>query len=272
MLVENVRRAITVAKKNDWDVVISSHLPIFKSNYIDSRLDFDHLQAQHIDDRLAKFLINYSPFMTSGTMVTNLVTGTLTYSPESILTQIIHGIEHSSSSSEYVILWEHDVMYPEGYAERMVEELDKGHDYAVYRDHLFMDRDGFFKPGVHFWHLSRYAAKKDVLQSHFTQKIELEQYEILEPVPKGHTTGEEAMEDIVDDCPVVDGEHPVLDIRHGANASGQIIVDAHMDTDTYWGDAENFKKFFEDREYDSFLTSKPEVGYGLFTISSADIW
>lgn len=271
MLKESLCRAVSVAKNMGWELIISSHLPIFTDSYRDCRLDFDHLAWSEIDARFGSFLLTQSPSLSSSDGVENFVTGVLSYSPESILTQIVHAIEHSSPDTDAVFLWEHDVLYPNGYVQSMIKAIEGGADYALYHDHIFLDTEGFFRPGVHFWHLSRYAAKKDVLKDHFARKIELNRYEILEPVPIGHTTGEESPSDIVDNVKIVHGD-PVVDIRHGGNASGQILVDTHTDGDPLWGDASAYAGLFDDKEYEHLLTSKPAIGYGLFTISSSEIW
>ena len=96
----------------------------------------------------------------------------------------------------------------------------------------------------------------------FGSKIELEDYEILEPVLDG-LGDESGVDPDSDNYTVVDGP-PVMDIRHGANASGQILVDDHRDSYDYWGDADQYIKLIMDSSYIDYVTSKPEVGYGLF--------
>jgi len=251
---------------------VSSHVPLMTDRVADCSAAFSHLAWHGVDSRFSKFLNTQAPFFKPKPRQRNVVTGILSYSPETILTQIVHGIRQSSSKTGCILLWEHDVLYPEDYVEKMCASLERA-AFAVYEDHLFLDDEGYFKPDTHFWHLSRYGARKADLAAHFHRKIVQGDYNVLEPVPEGHENGEESSLDIVENFEMVGGD-PVLDIRHGANASGQIIVDEHADRHPYWGKLKKngLPELFEDAEYREFLESKPMIGYGLFTIKSSEIW
>jgi len=258
--------AMAVACKNDWKLIVSSHLPLFEET-IDCRVDFHHLVNDEPDPDILAYLDSWSGRRRSipDECVQNYVTGILSYSSETILTQIVHAID-MAGDTDAVLLWEHDVLYPPDYAERMVESIRKGNDFAVYSDHMFMDDEGFFKHGTHFWHLSRYGGTPQAMKSHFELKIALGNYSLLEPVPRGQETGEESESDIIDSFEILEGS-PVVDIKHGSNASGQILVDGHFDEFPGWGLFSDFEYLVNEKEYVDFVNSKPEMGYGLFTIS-----
>jgi hypothetical protein len=251
-----------VAVRKGWNLVVSSHLPILEE-YVDCGVDFHHLSCPPTDPRNVEFLDTWEDYSKMSPMgkTVNYVTGVLSYSFETILTQITHAIS-MAPDTDAVLLWEHDVLYPDGYADAMVDALSKGSDYAVYRDHQFLDYDGFFKPGMHFWYLSRYAARKDAIMNCFLSKIELGNYDILEPVLEGLDGGENSDSDS-DNYRIVNGV-PVIDVRHGGNASGQILVDKHCSRLPHWGGAGEYINIMMDDDYIKYVNSKPEVGYGLF--------
>jgi len=263
LVVKVVRDAMRTAEKNGWNMVLSSHLPIL-SSHEDCRSDFKSIRCDSPEDRDAVFLDTWSgkEIAPIGSSV-NLVTGILKYSFESILSQITHAISRFPDT-EAVVLWEHDVIYPQGYAESMVKALSKG-DYAVYRDNVFLDDEGFFSTGMQFWYLSRYAARKSPLMECFGGKMESRDFENLEPVLDG-LVGERGENFDSDSYKIVEGP-PVIDVRHGANASGQIIVDRHSRKNSHWGKSDKYVKLIMDKDYIDYVTSKPEVGYGLFISS-----
>jgi hypothetical protein len=272
LLRHTLSRASETADKIGAELLVSSHVPLMTSEVSDCSGAFGHLAWRDVDPRFAGFLETQEPFLDPGPRQCNVVTGILSYSPETILTQIIHGIQQSSARTDCVLLWEHDVLYPEGYVETMCEALEDS-DFAIYEDHLFLDAEGYFKPQTHFWHLSRYGAKKHALAFHFHRKVVQSNYGVLEPVPAGQGNGEETELDIVESFRICGGD-PVLDVRHGANASGQILVDEHSDRHPCWGKLKKngLPELLEDPDYDAFLESKPMIGYGLFTIKSSEVW
>ena len=188
-----------------------------------------------------------------------VVTGRLRYSPETIAHQIVHAIRRTNVDK--IILMEHDVLYPENYIPLMSAALD-GADFALYDKYLFMDGDGFFGTDMEFRHLSRYAARREALEEFFMSKIEEDRFSILEPVFTQHFSGDPDA-DMVHGV-VVSGDAPVLDIKHGANAAGQIIVGEHRLMDDYWGFHPKYLSLFDDPGYNAFLETDGTLGYGLF--------
>jgi len=234
--------------------------------------EFDGLVNENPESSLAAFMDSFDVSVDLPENAVNFVTGLLNYSPETILTQITHAIKMSHVDSDKpVVLWEHDVMYPDGYIGKVCAPIVEGCDYSLYYDHVFADCDGFYKPSMHFWHLSRYAARISSLYGHFYAKIGLGSTGILEPVPAEFANGDERPGDIVHNYGVVHGA-PVLDIKHGANASGQILVDGRSVYNAVWGDFSRIGCLLADPEYDKFLKSRPDIGYGLFTCKSSDDW
>ncbi len=260
LLNRTLEMAMKTALDNDWNLVVSSHFPMLTES-LDCGVDFHHLRCQSPDRRNVKYLNTWNayPSLVPVGKAKNYVTGILTYSFEAILTQITHAIS-TVPETDIVLLWEHDVIYPDGYAESMVKAIGD-HDYVVYEDYVFLDDEGFFKPGMDFWYLSRYAARKEAIMSCFETKIELENYDILEPILEGLVCPEGDYDS--DNYTKVSGP-PVIDVKHGANASGQILVDNHDSSCDAWGDAKPYIDLIMDKDYIEYVTSRPEVGYGLF--------
>jgi hypothetical protein len=286
LLRRTLREASGAAEAIGGELLVSSHVPLMTNQVSDCSEHFREHAWDDVDPRFKKFLDTVEPCLEPKDHQRNVVTGLLKYSPQAILEQICHGIRQSFAKTDCVLLWEHDVLYPCGYAETMCETLEEtGADFALYGDHLFLDDEGYFKPQAHFWHLSRYGARKHPLAFHFRRKIDIDEMSVLEPVPEGMGNGEEAPCDIVKSFAVTGG-NPVLDVRHGANASGQILVDdiidkngdvvtkSHSDRHPYWGKLKQnrFLGLLEDSDYAEFLASKPMIGYGLFTIKSSEVW
>jgi hypothetical protein len=276
LLQRTLREASEAAEAIGGELMVVSHVPLFEDTAAiqDGASAFGPHAWGSTDPRFRRFLDTVGPCHKPKANERNIVTGILKYSPEAILEQIRYGISHSSPETDCVLLWEHDVLYPCGYAETMCETLEEtGAEFVIYHDHLFLDDEGYFKPETHFWHLSRYGALKQRLALHMGYKVATGEMSVLEPVPKGMGNGDEAPCDIVDSFAITGG-NPVLDIRHGANASGQILVDEHSDRHPYWGKLKKNRllELLDDPDYDEFLQSKPMIGYGLFTIKSSEVW
>jgi len=188
-----------------------------------------------------------------------VVTGRLRYSPETIARQIVHALRRTNLDK--IILMEHDVFYPDDYIPIMSAALDDA-EFALYDNYMFMDPEGFFGTDMEFRHLSRYAARRESFEEFFMSKIEEDRFSILEPVFTQHFTGDPDA-DMVEGV-VVTGEVPVLDIKHGANAAGQILVGKHRLMDDNWGFHPKYLPLFEDPGYETFLGTDATLGYGLF--------
>jgi hypothetical protein len=272
LLKESLRRASAAAGRANYGLIVSSHLPVSNS-YTDCSVDFDGLVNEDPGEALSEFMDVFSVSENLGSHAMNLVTGLLVYSPETIVTQIVHALEVSNIGSHLpVVLWEHDVMYPEEYVGSVSAQIRNGVEFVLYHDHVFADRFGYFKPNMHFWHLSRYSAQKGALYAHFGRKLKMGSTGVLEPVPREFYQGDGDQGNVVDSYAIVRGK-PVLDIKHGANASGQFLIDNHREKDPEWGNCcDSVLQYLLDEEYDTFLERKPDVGYGLFTTSSASDW
>lgn len=271
LLKYNLISAIKEAESNGYGLVVSSHVPI-SDKYVDCSQDFVNVENKNPSASLSDFLDNFDVSIDLPKGTINIVTGVLKYSPETILKQIIHSMDvFEIDRNNPVILFEHDVMYPQGYIEAMSQPIKNGFDYTVYYDHIFANREGFFKSNMHFWHLSRYAAKINSLHNYFSKKLEHGSMGVLEPVPRELNNGESEDIDIVDNYKIINGQ-TVLDFKHGANAAGQFLVDDHYQKDDQWGDFYSYSKLFEDDDYDRFLNSNPSIGYGLFIKDASDEW
>ena len=265
LLHRTLAAASEAAAKADGSLVVSSHIPLFEWNVMDCSAEFSDLACARPDPRFLEFLATVRPFHKPSAKEVNLVTGHLNYSLLAIAKQIVHAASQSVALDPAVILFEHDVLYPENYIGDMREALGAA-EFAVYYDCVFLDCDGFFKPGFQFWHLSRYAAKKLAIISHFGQKIHDRAFQTLEPILAMHRDGDPATaNEIISNYEVCSGP-PVLDIKHGTNASGQLLVDDHYSSFDYWGDLKDngLLQLLDDPEYAKLMAGWPELGWGLF--------
>ena len=67
---------------------------------------------------------------------------------------------------------------------------------------------------------------------------------------------------IFDNYELIVTDIPVLDIKHGTNTSGNMIVDDYFDTHSHWGHKNEILSLIDDN-YNEFVSRKPELGYGL---------
>lgn len=260
LLNETLERMFRTAWRCDCVQIASSHFPI-TPRFVDASND-EFLEPCRRD------LFSFDPCIAEA-YVRNpecgiqtdiaLVTGRLKYSPETIARQIVHALK--KTTCEKIILMEHDVFYPDDYVPLMSAALDEV-PFALYDNFLFMNQDGFFGTDMDFCHLSRYAGRREAMEDFFLSKIEEDRFAILEPVFLEYYSGDPDA-DIVKGT-VVHGEVPVLDIKHGANASGQILVGEHRLMDDYWGFHPKYLPFFDDPAYEAFLKTDATLGYGLF--------
>jgi len=260
LLNATILRMWELAWENDCFSIISSHFPVTPS--------YTDVSGDEFFDPSRKDIFPFDPAI-EGAFVRRpecrvqsdvaVVTGRLAYSPMTIARQIVHALRRISL--EKIILMEHDVFYPPNYIADMSAALDDS-AFALYDNYTFMDCDGFFSTEMEFRHLSRYAAHRADLENFFMSKIEEDRFAILEPVFIDHFRGDPDA-DLVKGV-VVNGAVPVLDVKHGANAAGQILVGRHRLMDDHWGFHPKYLPLFEDQGYDAFLGTDATLGYGLF--------
>jgi len=260
LLNETLSRMFEAAWRHECLQISSSHFPIttcFRDASEDVFLEPCRRGIFNFDPCISEAYVTHPKCRVQTDIA--LVTGRLAYSPETIARQIVHAIR--CTNLDKIILMEHDVLYPADYVPMMSAALDEA-EFAMYDSYLFMDASGFFNTEMEFRHLSRYAARRKTLEEFFMTKIEENRFGILEPVFRQHFCGDPDA-DLVDGV-VVEGGPPVLDVKHGANAAGQIIVGRHQLMDDYWGFHPRYVSLFDDLAYDTFLGTDATLGYGLF--------
>jgi len=260
LLNESLSRVFDMALENDCSVMVSSHYPV-TSHYVDISDDpFLALSREggfEFNELIDQVLASEKCERDN---VDAVVTGRLAYSPATIIRQIIDMLRRTDCDK--VLLMEHDVFYPPNYVADMSAALDDN-EFALYDNYVFIDSEGFFGTDTNFRHLSRYGARCDALEDFFVTKLEDDRFAILEPVLMQFFSGDPD-EDLVKGT-VIDGP-PVLDIKHGANATGQIIVGDHSLMNSEWGFHPHYGYLFDDPIYDAFLSTDPTLGYGLFRL------
>lgn len=264
LLRKTLDAASATAQKAGGNLVVSSHIPILEGAS-DCSADFADLACAEPDSRFMEFLETVRPLRPMAAHEANVVTGHLKYSIVAIARQIVHAAKRGGGPDDPVLLYEHDVLYPENYAMDMCRMLESA-DFAVYHDYVFLDRGGYFKPAYEFWHLSRYAARRQPLVSYYEQRMGSRSFRVLEPQLTLHRDDALAeKKDLISSYELISGP-PVLDIKHGSNAAGQILVDDHYGTYDGWGDLKEngLLELLDDPDYAKLMEGWPELGWGLF--------
>jgi hypothetical protein len=240
------------------ELVIASHFPVL-ADHIDISDQFE----QYADARFDKAIANTSFAIEDDLKgrVRNYVVGQLEQSLDSIIDQIMTIITYAKG--ENILLTEHDVLYPAGYQEAVIDALDS-YDLVVPMNYIYLGQQGFFSCGDKCFMLSRYNAKKHLFKDYFNKIKSLGGVECLEPYLKGHFEDERDPNVALltyDNCTVIETD-PTMDIKHGTNTSGNVIVDDHFSDDDYWGNKNQYLSLI-DEDYENFVGENPSFGYGL---------
>jgi len=254
-----------VIDDEDTELIIVSHYPV-REDWIEKDLPGIKKETHdRLSDAILKTPIDLcSPHVISAeTRVKNIVVGEREYSIETIIAQL--KLAASFATSDNIIIFEHDVLYPENYIDYVVEGLKRA-DVVYWKNSVYFDvNNGFFSPFTVAF--SRYAFKKDA----FLRFIEAKEIDskYFEPRIDGFCESTIGKTNIDKDgfsssCLVLHGED-VLDIHHGMNATGNMVVEEFDDLHHYWGPQEAVASKVDDG-FKSVVKEHPIYNYGLFMI------
>lgn len=137
---------------------------------------------------------------------------------ENIYKQIMAGLKHCTY--ERIFLAEHDVLYPKSHFD--LEPLDK----IIYDSNVYhLNQEGYFKAEpVNF--LSTLVARKEILDRALREKLrELQKTgRVVWAEPHGPNGFER-----------IEGENPIVDIRHNRNLTGMRSAEIYLEVLPPWG-------------------------------------
>ena len=256
LLKATTESAITHAKNNGCELIITSHYPISNS-YIDHPLgptssykpDFDPTTQKFKQSDIYNYIIKDLKVETSCNHIKTFVVGKLHYSYESIYKQILFSLKQCSN--ENIVLMEHDCLYPKGYIEAVKKCLVSYQYHFAYCSfaNCFLSEEGFFDISLRNFLLSSCSGKKDLFQKIFSTKLKLLQenkkYKFeplldIEPQKDRYDKEEVVIEKHLCADKFLDG--PILDIRHQLNSSPNILVreGEYLQEHEYWGNAKQY--------------------------------
>jgi hypothetical protein len=257
ILEKTLKDCVKIVEENsDTELIITSHLPLTKSYD-----DVSGIFSPFLDKRLEEIGVSLEVDIECK-RVHSYVVGNLPHVIPSIVSQILFSLENSLG--ENILMFEHDVFYPDNYFSDVVSELDKGYDFAYYKNAINFCNLGFSQDENSFL-LSRFSGKRESWKNLYKHIKE-----------SGSTSLEPGLEGIKEIVPrdviyfnnysIIEGEVPVLDINHGLNTSGKYINIDSYGVDSYWGNMMNISALF-DSNYMNFINQNRIFKYGLHSVS-----
>lgn len=253
----------------DCDVVVVSHYPVL-NNYIEEDLTrIEKMNHEQFKNVILKNSIVHCDSFCDVSCVTNIVVGERAYSVETLCDQMALGLKYSKADN--VVVMEHDVLYPDSYVDYMSKALDNGTSFCCWKNGVVLSSNGFFEtPG---WVMfSRFAWKKSFLIKYLASMEEFKST-VLEPIIMSASlgnTGEtywdyeayglKAKYTTVEDSTGIGND--VLDVRHGLNSSGNIVVEKYYDEHPKWGN-KNLWSDLVNIEFTDVASEKLSYAYGL---------
>lgn len=239
----------------DTEVIIVSHYPVLDEYSLCKADGFKEKKRYLLEDCIIK-----APFVVKSEVkipIVNLVIGPAEFSIETIYKQML--LAAHSTNANYICIAEHDVFYPENYFKICFGSLSNGIPLCYWKRASLLSVNGFFNI-QDIITLSRFGFDKNLFVRLYEKKLANEKC-LFEPV-LGSADHKDLIDEVVKDyCFIYSND--VLDIKHGANATGQIIVDDFYFSHPYWGDFDKISGLF-DNKYLNSVSKNPSIGYGLF--------
>lgn len=251
-----VRNAIGNLDGNCDNIVIVSQYPVF-SRYI----SIDIPNARHPDEskhsKLSSIILK-TPFLdhlnpSGSDIIVNIVVGEKAYAVETIYYQLLAGLPYCG---DCISIFEHDVLYPHDYLFKSLGAIKQGVDICLWDDNVYLSYNGYFKVPYSYM-FSRFCFSKAFLEYHVRDKMKRGK-SFIEPALKGvfGQSGEPQYENFL----IVNGDD-VMDIKHGFNTGGYVLVDSYYDNHIYWGSKDLYLGLI-DQEYMRATQSNLDCFYG----------
>lgn len=246
LLKHSFLNALKHCKDNNCELIVTSHYPITQS-YTTVFLGNNNLTSNPIYQYIVNLSIPDSEL--EGVNIKNYVVGQLPYSHESIIKQILFSIDKCSSNN--IILFEHDTLYPINYiptVERFLNDYNKDMTYCGFNITL-LNKDGYFNIENGSFVLGTCAFKKNIIKGIYERKLELIKsnkpytFEPLLDIHSVHKRNFYKDEIIVKNHICIDTflkDKCILDIKHNLNTDGMIIGENYHHYHSYWGDDKKY--------------------------------
>ena len=237
ILKTTVAGVIGHAKKNNCELVITSHYPVL-SQHIPEKLPSSNVpnafDIKGNEKSLDKYMVKDLRMDGDG-VATNYVVGPQKRAPKTIFDQIILSMERSHGSN--IVLMEHDCLYPDNYIPVVNDALNDCDFTYCSKNITFVSWKGYFKNLFLDFYLSSCSGNREIMQAIFKAKRDIFKNNIsawFEPILKKHVEdqnsdmvkefGIDKREIIVEDYKCIDDNLgdgvDILDIKHKLNYSG----------------------------------------------------
>lgn len=257
LLLKSLFSILETSKKLGLELVITSQFPLSKNP------EYESICMESSRENIDKFVVwgeffDEKDYPNAKTFVIGRFPRLLT----SLVKQLVYTLKKVNTQN--VIFTEHDVLYPEGYFEAVLEKLNSGSSLVYAANSIMFCRDGFYSiPKSVF--LSKFSGNTKFFLDHFSKKaVNIGCFEpILWGISPISPFAKINPQDICRDFTVLELLNPVLDIKHGLNTSGHYIVSKYQDSNSYWGSKDEILKLISNEELEKFFVENPNILIGL---------
>lgn len=253
VLIKTLNNAIRSAENIGAELIITSHYPVasWAKNVSE---EYGEVDGRY-DGAIAR-----GDFIKKRDFVKCYTVGPQPQELRSIVKQIVFSIKESCAENFY--MHEHDVFYPQNYFKYMSRGLED-HEIVVSLSYKFVDIEGYFSTGsMNNFALSRFAGKRDVLLEIYEERL-IKDFTIIEPLLSGHMA--EDCSRVIENYKIFEGFDPVIEMRHGVNSSGDLLIDERNSYNYYWGEHTVFSDLIDD-DYKKFVEKNPNSAYGIINL------
>ena len=261
LLLKTLSTILETSKKLNLDLVITSQFPLSKNPV------YENICMESSQEKIDKFVV-WGEFFDEKDYpnVKTFVIGRFPRLLTSLVKQLVYTLK--KVKTENVIFTEHDILYPEGYFEAILEKLNSGSKIIYADNYVFFCRDGFYSISKAVC-LSRFSGNTKFFLDFFGRRTnKLERFEpILPGISLVPPFSKVDSQDVCQNYVILGFPNPVLDIKHGLNTVGCHIVNKCEDSNPYWGSRSEIIKLISDEELEKFIRENPHVLVGLDTLT-----
>lgn len=257
LLLKSLFSILETSKKLGLELVITSQFPLSKNPV------YENICMESSQENVDKFVI-WGEFFDEKDYpnVKTFVIGRFPRLLTSLVRQLVYTLKKVNTQN--VIFTEHDVLYPEGYFETVLEKLNSGSSLVYATNSIMFCRDGFYSVPKSVC-LSRFSGNTNFFINHFNKRMR--GMENFEPILWGITPispfAKINQQDVCQDYTALELLNPVLDIKHGLNTSRHYVVSKYQDSNPYWGSKDEILKLISDEELEKFIVKNPNILVGL---------
>lgn len=254
---EILERNISLASQVDnSEIIIVSHYPVCLEyvtyNFVNGPDLKYHKEFEDVLIKNFKIQNSILDHVQYNVPIKNIVVGEREYNCNTILEQM--RLAYHFCNYDKIIVMEHDIIYPQEYVKKVSRILDSGVDICYWKSTCYLSKDGYFK--LDTCSLSSFSFNKKSYINWLTNKDE----KSFEPILYGYGNFSE-YSFMFNNYAIVNSDD-ILDIKHGANTSGQIIPCEYFDEHPVLGKKEKYINLI-DKEYSDIINQNKICSYGL---------